>query len=59
MLLLLLFIDFNPKKSSEIVTFSEHTCMIKKNIAKQCEVILLCVDKIIKRYNQTGSFSSM
>jgi len=46
--------DITPKKRTKIVTLSEHTSMTQKDIAKECDVSLGAVNKILKRKRETG-----
>lgn len=49
--------DTTPRKRSKIITLHQYGNMSQRMIAEECKVGLATVNRIVKQFNETGSFS--
>lgn len=49
--------DSTPRKRSKIITLHQYGNMSQRKIAEECKVGLATVNRIVKQFNETGSFS--
>lgn len=50
--------DVTPRKRSKIVTLHQYGNMSQRKIADECKVGLATVNRIVKQFNETGSYSA-